>query len=233
MGGGGAGRAWEALRKEARKLEGEIDSRLAGFAKSGAGFEASPASSAGALGGFSEDRGASEIDALLRQLQGVNHGMAAETAGARGGDARAHTLARHRDILQEYTQEFRRLQALAGEARERAELFGSSAGTTPLLGIQVQGGQAQALLRERGHLQSTSAALDGVVENAQNVAHALGQQRRVFEGMDGRLAALGQKFPALNGLLGAIRRKKSRDTLVLSSIVALGTVLLLLYWLRR
>ena len=222
-GGAGASRAWEALRKEARKLEGEIDSRLAGYAKSGAGF--------GGGGGFGDDRGP-EIEALLRQLQGVNDGMARETAGARG-DARAHTLARHRDILQEYTQEFRRLQALAGEARERAELFGSSSGAAPLLGIQVQGGSAQALLRERGHLQSTSAALDQVMGNAQSVAHSLGQQRRVFEGMDGRLTALGQKFPALNGLLGAIRRKKSRDALVLSSIVALGTVLLLLYWLRR
>lgn len=45
---------------------------------------------------------ASEIDALLQRLSDVNDEMGAVIGG--GSDARAHTLARHRDVLQEYTQ---------------------------------------------------------------------------------------------------------------------------------
>ena len=45
---------------------------------------------------------ASEIEALLHRLSDVNDEMGGVIGGA--GDARSHTLARHRDILQEFTQ---------------------------------------------------------------------------------------------------------------------------------
>jgi hypothetical protein len=45
---------------------------------------------------------ASEIVALLRRLSDVNDEMGGVIGG--GSDGRAHTLARHRDVLQEYTQ---------------------------------------------------------------------------------------------------------------------------------
>jgi hypothetical protein len=45
---------------------------------------------------------ASEIEALLRRLSDVNDEMGGVIGG--GSDARAHTLARHRDVLLEYTQ---------------------------------------------------------------------------------------------------------------------------------
>ena len=56
-----------------------------------------------------------------------------------GSDARAHTLTRHRDVLLEYTQEFRRLESMMGAARDRAELLGSMEEGAPLLGVQVCG----------------------------------------------------------------------------------------------
>ena len=45
---------------------------------------------------------ASEIVALLQRLSDVNDEMGGAIVG--GSDARSHTLARHRDVLQEYTQ---------------------------------------------------------------------------------------------------------------------------------
>jgi Golgi SNAP receptor complex protein 1 len=45
---------------------------------------------------------ASEVGALLQRLSDVNDEMGGVIGG--GSDARAHTLARHRDVLQEYTQ---------------------------------------------------------------------------------------------------------------------------------
>lgn len=45
---------------------------------------------------------AADIESLLQQLSDINHDMSGVIAGA--GDARSHTLARHRDILTDLTQ---------------------------------------------------------------------------------------------------------------------------------
>lgn len=45
---------------------------------------------------------------------------------------------------------------------------------------------------------------------AQGVSANLGQQRQVFEGISGKMVTLGARFPIVNSLLNAIRRKKSK-----------------------
>jgi hypothetical protein len=44
----------------------------------------------------------------------------------------------------------------------------------------------------------------------QAVSGSLGQQRTVFEGVGGKLQSLGSKFPVVNSLMNAIRRRKNR-----------------------
>ena len=47
------------------------------------------------------------------------------------------------------------------------------------------------------------------------------------------MGALGAKFPVVNNLVAAIRRRKSKDTLVLSAVVAVCTLFLLAYWSNK
>jgi len=51
--------------------------------------------------------------------------------------------------------------------------------------------------------------------------------------MTTKLGNLGAKFPVVNSLVSAIRRKKSKDTLILSAVVACCTLFLLAYWSRK
>lgn len=44
---------------------------------------------------------------------------------------------------------------------------------------------------------------------------------------------LGSKFPVVSNLVTAIRRKKSKDTMILSAVVAGCTILMLLYWFNK
>lgn len=55
------------------------------------------------------------------------------------------------------------------------------------------------------------------------------QQRRVFEGVADKLLLVGSRFPVVNGLLNAIRRKKSKDTLVLSGVIAACVLFTIIY----
>lgn len=224
-------RVWEELRKEARKLEGELDVKLAAYAKLCSGFESSYRNKADKLGTDQlAQTKSSEIRSLLQRLSDVNDEMGGAIGGS--GDARSHTLARHRDILQEFTQEFRRLDSSLGAARDRADLMGLAGENTPLLSVQIQSSTG-ALLRERTLLQSSTAKVDEVLAQAQSVTGSLLDQRRVFESVQSNLATVGEKFPVIRGLLNAIRRKKSKDTLILAGVIAFCIVFTLIYLSAR
>eukprot|EP00775_Hariotina_reticulata_P004035 gene4035-4282_t len=208
----GSSRVWEDLRKEARKLEGELDVKLASYAKLCSGFEAGERGkgpgSAAATDQLAKQK-AADIEALLQRLSDINHDMSGVIAGA--ADSRSHTLARHRDILQDLTQEFRRLDSQLGAARDRAELLAGGAENLPLLSVQV----------------------DDMLAQAQSVSRGLLEQRRIFSSVQDKLVTVGERFPAISGLLNAIRRKKSKDTLVISAVIAACLVFTIIYILSK
>lgn len=148
-----------------------------------------------------------------------------------GADSRAHTLARHRDILHDFTQEYRRLSSIVGAARERADLLGGISGTSsaPLMG----GGNTGLLLRERGLLDRSHAAVDQVIGQAQGVAASLTGQRQLFDAIDSKVASIGARFPVVNSLLNAIRRRKNRDNVILAGVMGVCMLLILLYWVNK
>ncbi|KAK9817986.1 hypothetical protein WJX72_005378 [[Myrmecia] bisecta] len=219
---------WEDLRKQARKLEGDLDIKLAAYGKLCSGYDGTFGGESGLASHQAAQAKAAELEALLASLSDVNDSMSSTIAGA--SDARTHTLKRHRDILQEYTQEFRRLSSAFGAARDRADLFTGSSDAAPLMGTL---GGTGLLLRERGILHGANTALDDAFGQAQSVAGSLGEQRRLFDNVGNKLSHIVARYPAVNGLLTAIRRKKSKDTLILSAVIAGCTLFIIIYWLNK
>lgn len=226
-------KAWDDLRREARKLESELDVKIAAYGKLCSGYEYGYAKGESGLAADQQLQSkAGEIERLLARLSDANDAMRSTLSG--GADARSHTLARHRDILHDFQQEFRRMHSVVGAARDRLDLLGGGGGGgqhAPLLA--GQGSNAGLLLRERGMLSSTNAALDEVMGTAQAVSGSLGQQRTVFEGVGGKMQSLGSKFPVVNSLMNAIRRRKNRDNLILAAVVAACTLFILVYWWHK
>ena len=219
---------------QARKLEGELDIKIAAYGKLCSSYEYGYTKGES---GLSTDHllhtKAAEIDASLARLSDVNASMGHALSG--NSDSRTHTLARHRDILHDFSQEYRRLSAVIGAARERADLLGGSGGPgggtdAPLLN---SGNNAGLLLRERGTLDRTNTAADQVINQAQGVAAALSGQRQLFDTIDSKVASIGAKFPVVNTLLNAIRRKKNRDNVIVASVLALCVFLMLIYWVNK
>lgn len=218
---------WDLLRKEARKLEGEIDAKLAAYAKQGSESPSFLDIEAQAVKG-------AEIEALLQRLTDVDDALANAVSG---GDARAHTLSRHRDILTEFTQEYRRVKNNLAAGRDHAALLGRTNDDPSFTGVHVHAtgsaSAAGALLRERGTIHSSSTQLEEVIAQAQANLSALTAQRGLFMNIANKLGTVGSKFPAINHLMSAIRRKKSKDTLILSTVVAGCCIFLLYYWLSK
>eukprot|EP00878_Enallax_costatus_P010277 GHUV01010727.1.p2 GENE.GHUV01010727.1~~GHUV01010727.1.p2 ORF type:complete len:113 (+),score=26.83 GHUV01010727.1:288-626(+) len=99
-------RVWEDLRKQARKHEGELDVKLAAYGKLCSSFDGGRGRGSGSTADQVTNKiakqKAREIEALLQLLADINHDMSGVIAGV--ADSRSHTLARHRDILQDLTQ---------------------------------------------------------------------------------------------------------------------------------
>eukprot|EP00242_Pyramimonas_sp_CCMP2087_P004082 CAMPEP_0198219852 /NCGR_PEP_ID=MMETSP1445-20131203/76500_1 /TAXON_ID=36898 /ORGANISM="Pyramimonas sp., Strain CCMP2087" /LENGTH=234 /DNA_ID=CAMNT_0043897417 /DNA_START=307 /DNA_END=1011 /DNA_ORIENTATION=- len=230
-----SGGQWEELRKEARKSESEIDQKLAAFSKIGSG-SASSSESANLLG--ESQRGdiinskAMEIEGLLERLSDLNEAMGG-LVNSGGAVARMHTLARHKDILMEFTQEFRRTRSTVTVDMRHHELLRGSTGITSSMDFLGGQGQPGNALRERNLIDNSSSAIDDVIEQAQASLSTLTGQREMFEGMGAKLNQLGNKYPAINSLMNAIRRKRSKDTIVLSAVIACCTLFLLIYWFSK
>ncbi|CAF1873156.1 BnaC04g50160D [Brassica napus] len=224
---------WEELRREARKIEGDLDVKLSSYAKLGARFN---------QGGYGVDGGSPggswksmeiEIQSSLEKLLDINDSMSRCAASAAPTISVTQKLARHRDILHEYTQEFRRIKGNISSMREHAELLSSvrddiseykaSGSMSP--GVQV--------LRERASIHGSISHIDEVIGQAQATRAVLGSQRSLFSDVQGKVKNLGDKFPVIRGLLGSIRRRRSRDTLILSAVIAACTLFIIIYWLSK
>eukprot|EP00898_Chlorokybus_atmophyticus_P006714 jgi/Chlat1/7043/Chrsp56S06673 len=224
---------WEDLRKEARKLEGELDVKLVSFSKLSSGYAGSLTMEGGS-GDTPEllsATKAAEIESLLRRLGDVNAAMAA-CIGAGSSEVLTHTLARHRDILHEFTQEFRRTRSSVNASRDHAELLmGFDRDSSNFAGANAS--TSAQLLRERGNIHSSTSQMDEVIDVAESTSSVLQQQRLLFMDVNSKLGTLGAKFPVVNSLLTMIRRKKSKDTMILAAVIAVCTLLLILYWWNK
>ncbi|WJX43315.1 Golgi SNAP receptor complex member 1-2, variant 2 [Trifolium repens] len=229
---------WEELRKEARKIEGELDVKLSSYAKLGARFTQGGYVDAGTPPVGSSRSWKSmemEIQSLLEKLLDINDSMSRCAASAGPATSVTQKLARHRDILHEFTQEFRRTKGNINSMREHAELLGSVRDDITDYKQTSSGSMSprMQLLRERAAIHGSTSHIDDVISQAQATRAVLGSQRALFGDVQGKVRLLGDKFPIIRSLLGSIRRRKSRDTLILSAVIAACTLFLIIYWLSK
>ncbi|ONK80333.1 uncharacterized protein A4U43_C01F16480 [Asparagus officinalis] len=174
-----------------------------------------------------------EIESLLEKLLDINDSMSRCAATASATSSVNQKLARHRDILHEYTQEFRRTKGNLNSMREHAELLTSVRDDISESKASGSLSPAVQLLRERASVHGSISHIDEVIGQAQATRSVLGAQRALFGDVQGKVKHLGEKFPIIRGLIGAIRRKRSRDTLILAAVIAACTLFLIIYWLSK
>ncbi|CAF2115108.1 unnamed protein product [Brassica napus] len=219
--------SWDALRKQARKIEAQLDEQMHSYRR---------LVSTKALiksDGAESDLEAG-IDSLLRQLQQVNAQMQAWVSSG-GSEMVSHTLTRHQEILQDLTQEFYRHRSSLRAKQEHASLLEDfrEFDRTRLDLEDGDGSTEQALLKENMGINRNTAQMDGVISQAQATLGTLVFQRSTFGGINSKLSNVTSRLPTVNTILSAIKRKKSMDTIILSLVAAVCTFLIFIYWLTK
>ncbi|GLJ49073.1 hypothetical protein SUGI_1035210 [Cryptomeria japonica] len=229
---------WEDLRREARKIEGDLDVKLSSYAKLGGrlahgGYTDAGSSTDVIAGDRSWKSMEMEIQSLLEKLLDTNDAMSRSAAAATPTTSVTQKLARHRDILHEFTQEFKRTKGNINAMREHAELLTSVRNDISEYRASGSMSPGPSLLRERAAIHGSITQIDDVISQAQATKGVLSSQRTLFVEIQGKVKHLSDKFPVIRGLLGAIKRKRSKDTLILSAVIAGCTVFLILYWMAK
>ncbi|KAF8064788.1 hypothetical protein N665_1166s0003 [Sinapis alba] len=220
--------SWDALRKQARKIEAQLDEQMHSYRRLVSTNKALTKSD-----GAESDLEAG-IDLLLRQLQQVNAQMQAWVSSG-GSEMVSHTLTRHQEILQDLTQEFYRHRSSLKAKQEHASLLEDFREfDRTRLDLEEGGGSTeQALLKEHVGINRNTAQMDGVISQAQATLGTLVFQRSTFGGINSKLSNVTSRLPTVNTILSAIKRKKSMDTIILSLVAAVCTFLILIYWLTK
>ncbi|CAH1416124.1 unnamed protein product [Lactuca virosa] len=193
---------WEELRKEARKIEGDLDVKLSSYAKLGARVT---------QGGFADAETPTmasnrswksmemEIQSLLEKLLDVNDSMSRCAASAAPTTSVTQKLARHRDILHEFSQEFRRIKGNISAMTEHAELLSSVRDDISEYKASGSMSPRMQILRERAAIHGSISHMDDVIIQAQTTRAALGSQRAMFGDVQGKVKQLSDKFPYSSG----------------------------------
>jgi hypothetical protein len=96
---------------DARKIEGELEMKLSQYSRFSAMDSSGNRKNEGPRALQCASHIETEIPALLKRLEEVHTSMEADVSGS---DVRHHTVARHREILQDFKQEFHRLSHQVG-----------------------------------------------------------------------------------------------------------------------
>ncbi|XP_031481788.1 Golgi SNAP receptor complex member 1-1 [Nymphaea colorata] len=214
---------WDGLRKQAKKLEAQLDEQMNSYRR----VVATKADGA-------DNEIESEINRLLKQLQGVNSQMQVWVSSGRS-EVLSHTLTRHQEILHDLIQEFSRLQSSVRAKKEHAALIEDFREfDRTRADLEGNGGSVeQALLKERAAVNRSTGQMDNVISQAQATLGALVFQRSTFTGIGTKITDVSGRLPTVNNILSSIRRRKSMDTIILSLVAAACTFLILIYWLSK
>ena len=165
----------------------------------------------------------SDMERLLARLQVVVDSMNTSLKSSPGGTsvAHSHTLQRHQEILHDYNQEFRKTRGSVASVREYAELLsGGRADHGKKSSPNAQGGAAtEALYAERASITAASSGADTAIATGLSLKEDLERQRAMFASMVERMETMSEGLPAINRLIGQIRRKRKRDVLIVAAVV--------------
>ncbi|XP_023721017.1 Golgi SNAP receptor complex member 1 [Cryptotermes secundus] len=232
---------WEDLRKQARQLENEIDLKLVSFSKlgtghGGVGSKSDSADTVPLLSGeHMFETMALEIEQLLSKLSMLNERLreVSSTQAAPPSSALQHTLQRHQEILQDYTQEFRKTQANYRARREREDLLNTV--RKDIDNYKTSSGLNRRMdlyLKENEHIRSSDRLLEEQINIAVDTRDHLVSQRLTFKRLQTRINDISNRFPVVNSLLQRINFRKRRDSIILGLVVGVCTILLLMYAFR-
>ncbi|CAO3564088.1 unnamed protein product [Mortierella alpina] len=233
--------SWDSLRKDVRQVESEIESKLTALSKfavrTPAGQNGAGAGAAGAGAGVGSSSTSTtvtgeeletNIEDLLEKLNRLVDAMSGQLDAQTQTNGQAplsmvHLLQKHRDILHDYTKEYRKTRQNVRSARDHAQLLSSvwdDISTYKNGGVSGSGMSASDhLLNERSRIDGSHLLADSALEQAYATKDDLDRQRSTLLSVNQRINNVATQLPSVGQLIGKIQSRKNRDNVILSCVI--------------
>ncbi|XP_073999037.1 golgi SNAP receptor complex member Gos28 [Rhodnius prolixus] len=225
--------SYEDLRKQARRLENEIDLNLISFCKLCAGKVENDKGEGVTEPLLASERGRDveaaslEIEGLLLQLKAINEQMSEMPINSTG--FAQHTLQRHREILADYSSEFNKTLDNYRARKNKEDLL-RNVRTDMNYKPSTSSGLNRRMdlyLKENEHIRSSSRLIDDQISIAVETREELMSQRLTMKKLQTRLHDVSSRLPIVNSLLHRINFRRRRDSFIVGLVVFICTILLL------
>ncbi|KAH8551296.1 V-snare-domain-containing protein [Umbelopsis sp. PMI_123] len=225
--------SWDSLRKQARQLENEVETKLASLTKSGSNLrrKGAPESSGTSVEEVTDLE--YETEELLKRLQTVITSMSEfleRPSATPNNPSMLHMLQRHKDIAFDYNKELRKVKASIRAAKDKADLLTQV--RDEIRTFHNGGSTSDYMLTERNKIENSHRMTDMVLDQAYATRDDLGRQRNMLRGVNSRIGGVLGRLPGINNLISRINTRRKRDTVIMALVISMCTILIMLYWLR-
>jgi len=134
-------------------------------------------------------------------------------------------IQRHRDVYQDYGREFRRTKGNVQAAVDQANLLSGVRNDIDA----YKSSAAEALLVERGRIDSSHQMVDDTLDQARETRAEFGRQRSSLGAIQTRMVGVLNTVPGINNILSMIHNRRRRDTYLIGGLIGICLFFLLRY----
>lgn len=162
-------------------------------------------------------------DLVLTQLQ-----PAAEKVGSQSASL---LVKRYREILFDLSGDFEKSRQAHQRKQERAKLMaGARTSLDAGNGDGTHDPAMDHLLRERGHIGNSMNAAASVINQASEIRSDLRSQGMSLQSVQSTVGNIMGNIPSINTVVERIRRKRSKDDMIVAGVIA-SCILFTLWYL--
>lgn len=180
---------------------------------------------------------ANDINRTLTLLSDLINTKMSPNASKSNNAHHALLVKRYREIVYDCTNDFKKTNRAIIKKREQNDLFRgatSSSSTNKSLNNNGENNDQhdpamEALMRERNAIGNSLQSASNVINQASDIRAELKNQGNALKNVGNKVLVMASRVPGLNGLIENIRRKRGKDDVIVSCVIA-GCILFTLWY---
>jgi golgi SNAP receptor complex member 1 len=169
---------------------------------------------------------ANEINRTLSQLNELINTQMAPAAERSNSAQHSLLVKRYREILFDSTNDFKKVSSAIHRSRESMELF---SGANISVDSASEDPAMEQLLRERNAIGNSLNSAASILAQAGDIRSELRNQGAALRGVGNKVLLIMGNIPGLNGVIDNIRRRRGKDDMIVSGVIAFCILFTLWY----
>lgn len=216
---------YDQLHRQCRTLENLFDAKLTSYSQLAGNLHRPQDVEARGATERCKDLEA-ELDDLAAKLGEINDELGALASKPELLSASMlRTIQRHREVYQDSTRELRRTMGNVKTAFDQANLLSGVRNDIDA----YKSSAADSLLAERGRIDSSHRMTDDLISQAYETRSEFARQRTSLAGINTRMMGVINTMPGINNVIGMIKTRRRRDSIIMGVLIGVCMILLLTY----